>query len=63
MAVHEPRAGVVREEANRRVVGSLRADADDVTLGRIHVVVRRISGGANDGEYMSVEVNRVLRSR
>jgi hypothetical protein len=63
MTMHEPRAGVVREEANRCVIGRLRADANDVTLGRIHVVVRRVSGGANNGEDMSVEVNRVLRSR
>lgn len=59
VAVEEPRAGVVSEEPNRDVVARV-ADAHDVADDGVHKVVRRVSGAANHGERMSVQVDGVL---
>ena len=62
MTVEEPRAGVVRREANRDVVTG-GARADDVTLGRVHVVRRRLTSAADDVERVPVQVEGVRRPR
>ena len=50
---------VVGEEADRGAVGRSRSDGDHVALGRVHVVVRRVSGRANDREGVTVKVDGV----
>jgi hypothetical protein len=59
MTVEEPRAGVVGEESDRDIVAHV-ANAHDVTDDGVHKVVRRVSGTADYGKRMSVEVNGVL---
>ena len=51
VAVEEPRAGVVRREANGDVV-TRRTSADGVTLDRVDVVVLGAAGRANNVEGM-----------
>ena len=51
MAVEEPRAGVVGGEADGDVVAS-RAGGDDVTLGRVDVVVGVAASAAHDPELV-----------
>lgn len=60
MAVEEPRAGVVRAEADRDVVARRRrACGDDVAPDRVVVVVRRRACRANDGEGVLDGAKRV----
>jgi hypothetical protein len=59
VAVEEPRAWVVGAEADRDVVRRL-TDADHVALRWVDVVVRRLTGTANDIEGVTVQVDRVL---
>ena len=55
VAVEEPRARVVGGEADGDVV-AVAADAHDVTLGRVHVVVRGLAGRADNVErVLSIE--------
>ena len=49
VAVEEPRAGVVRREANRDVVTG-DAGADNIALGRVDVVVVCLTGATNNVE-------------
>ena len=62
VAVEEPRAGVVRREADRDVVAR-RARADDVALRGVHVVVVGAAGGADDVEGVAVQVEGVRLAR
>lgn len=57
--VHDPGARVVGLEPNSDIVRSV-ANADDVTLNGVSVVVGGTSGTANDTEGVAVEMDRVL---
>ena len=59
MTVEEPWARVVSEEADSSTVIRGRANRYNVALGRVHVVVRRVSGRANDREGVTVKVDGV----
>jgi hypothetical protein len=59
VAVEEPRAWAVSAEAERDVVPCV-ADADHVALRRVDVVVRRLTGAADDVEGVTVQMHRVL---
>jgi len=59
VAVEEPRAGVVGKEPDRDVVARI-ADGHDIADDGAHKVVRRVSGAADHGERMSVQVDGVL---
>jgi hypothetical protein len=59
VAVEEPRAWAVGAEADRDVIAR-RASANHVALRRVGVVVRRLTGTANDVEGVAVQMDRVL---
>lgn len=59
MTVQEPRARIVRDEANRDVVRG-RADAHDVATRRVGEVVLVRARDAYDVEVVPVQVHRVL---
>ena len=62
VAVEEPRAGVVREEADRDIVTGV-ADAHDVPNHGIVEVVRGIASATEHVEGVSVQVNGMLYKR
>jgi hypothetical protein len=60
VAVEEPWARVVGEESYGHIVARI-ASAHDVADYRIDEVIGRVSGATNNGEGMSVQVNRMLQ--
>ena len=60
VTVEEPRARVVRLEADRDVVVSAGPGRDSVAPDGVVVVVDSTVRAANDGEGMTMQVNRVL---
>ena len=59
VAVEEPRAGVISEEADGDIVARI-ADAHDIADYGIYEVVGRVAGATDHGEGMSVQVNGML---
>ena len=59
MTVEEPRARVVGLEPDGDIVAHV-ADTHDVAYHRIYKIVRRVSGAADYGKRVSMQVNRVL---
>jgi hypothetical protein len=59
MTVHNPRTGVIRLEPDGNVIGS-GANADDIALNGVHVVVDIAPSASNDTEDVTVQVDWVL---
>jgi hypothetical protein len=56
MTVEEPRAGIVRDEANGDVVVRARPEAHDVAADWVLEIVSSHARSPNDGERVSVQV-------
>ena len=59
VAVEEPRARVIRKEADCDIVAGV-ADVHDVAEDRVIIIVSRVTGTAYDGKRMSMQVNGML---
>ena len=60
MAMHNPRASIVRTEPNGDVVPS-DSEADNIALNGVGEVVGAAAGTADDAEGMTVQMDGVLR--
>jgi hypothetical protein len=59
VAVEEPRAGIVGEEANRDVITS-GTNTHDIPNNRVVKVVGRVTSAADHMEVVAMQMNRML---